>query len=41
MQKRLKEHAVRILNLEKETNELKQDNIILKNNYDKLTKKDK
>ena len=39
LQKKIKEQDSRILNLEKETKDLKQDNVVLKNNNDKLTKK--
>jgi len=38
LQKKIKEQDSRILNLEKETKDLKQDNVVLKNNNDKLTK---
>jgi hypothetical protein len=38
LQKKIKEQDSRILNLEKETKDLKQDNIVLKINNDKLTK---
>ena len=39
LQKKIKEQDSRILNIEKETKDLKQDNVVLKNNNDKLTKK--